>query len=126
MSNVKEEFKKYASKYAEAMEEVFEKNNNKVDRNRNQRIINQMIFKLKEIYKKAYFDDELKEIEEFMFHKNKYIRSIAATYSLISNSELAVKVLNDLIELPKPNWVAPDARLSLESWKKGYLNPENM
>lgn len=126
MSDVKQYFLEYATAYAGAMEEIYEKKNSSVDRKRNLRVVNQMIDKLKKIYKQAYFANELHEIEDLLFHENKYIRSVAATYSLIYNPDLAQKVLNDLIYLPVPNYVAPTARLSLESWKKGLLNPEDM
>jgi hypothetical protein len=123
MAKIKEEFLKRAIKYAEAKEEVFDKENSQKDRSKYLRIANKMLGEIKEIYRHAYHNNELKEIEEFMFHENKYIRCIAATYSLLSNPELAEKVLNDLLKLPAPNWVGPDARLSLEIWKKGLLIP---
>lgn len=126
MNNVKQDFLNYATTYAAAMEEVYEMKNSPVDRKKHLKTANQMIVKLKKIYKQAYFDNELSEIEELLFHENKYVRSVAATYSLINNSDLAQQVLNDLILLPAPNHVAPIARLSLASWKKGLLNPSEM
>jgi len=87
---------------------------------------NQMIIELKKIYKQAFIENKLSEIEELLFHDNKYVRCIAATYSLIYNYNLAYKVLNDLLLLPVPNYVAPIARLSLASWEKGLLNPEQI
>lgn len=74
----------------------------------------------------AYRTNELRDIEDLLAHENKYIRCVAATYSLIYNFKVAQKVLNELINLPVPNYVAPIARLSLDSWNKGYLNPEEM
>ena len=126
MNNVKKDFLSCATTYAIAMEEVFEVENSPVDRKKHLKTANQMIVKLKKIYKQAYLDNELSEIEELLFHENKYVRCVAATYSLINNYDLAQKVLNELLILPAPNYVAPIARLSLASWKKGLLNPEKI
>ena len=126
MNEVKQDFLKYAMEYALAMEEIFEKKNSSAVRKKHLAISNQMISKLKKIYKNAYQTNELCNIEELLYHENKYVRSVAATYSLVYNYEVAHKVLNDLMNLPVPNYVAPIARLSLDSWKKGYLNPEDM
>lgn len=125
MTNYKEEFFKCATKYAQAMESL---NDNLIDnlkdRSKNGRVVNNMIDKMKIMYKQAYAVNKLAEIEEFMSHENKYIRFITATYSLLSNSKIAEDVLNKLIDLPIPNYVASNARLTLDLWKKGYLDPE--
>lgn len=126
MGNIKQDFLSFASTYATAMEEIYEKKNSPVERKKLQKSANQMIFELKKIYKQAYLDNKLSVIEELLDHENKYVRCIAATYSLIYNYDLAYKVLNDLIVLPVPNYVAPIARLSLASWEKGFLKPENI
>jgi hypothetical protein len=125
MSNIKQDFLSFASTYATAMEEMYEKKISVVERKKQLKSANQMIIELKKIYKQAYIENKLSEIEELLFHENKYVRCIAATYSLIYNYNLAYKVLNDLLILPVPNYVAPIARLSLASWEKGFLNPEN-
>ncbi len=119
----KQDFLSFASTYASAMEEVYEKQNNPVERKKQLKTANQMIIELKKIYKQAYLKNKLSKIEELLFHENKYVRCVAATYSLIYNYDLAQKVLNDLLNLPVPNYVAPIARLSLASWEKGLLNP---
>jgi hypothetical protein len=126
MGNIKQDFLSFASTYATAMEEIYEKKNSVVERKKQLKSANQMIIELKKIYKQAYIENKLSEIEELLFHDNKYVRCIAATYSLIYNYNLAYKVLNDLLILPVPNYVAPIARLSLASWEKGFLNPENI
>lgn len=126
MDNLKQDFLSFATTYASAMEEIYEKKNSPVERKKLQKSANQMIFELKKIYKQAYLDNKLSVIEELLDHENKYVRCIAATYSLIYNYDLAYKVLNDLIVLPVPNYVAPIARLSLASWEKGFLKPENI
>lgn len=124
MGNIKQDFLSFASTYATAMEEIYEKKNSAIERKKQLKSANQMIIELKKIYKQAYVENKLSEIEELLFHDNKYVRCIAATYSLIYNYNLAYKVLNDLLLLPVPNYVAPIARLSLASWEKGLLNPE--
>lgn len=126
MDNLKQDFLSFATTYASVMEEIYEKKNSPVERKKLQKSANQMIFELKKIYKQAYLDNKLSVIEELLDHENKYVRCIAATYSLIYNYDLAYKVLNDLIVLPVPNYVAPIARLSLASWEKGFLKPENI
>lgn len=108
------------------MEQIYEKKNSSIERKKQLKSANQMLIELKKIYKQAFIENKLSEIEEFLCHDNKYVRCIAATYSLIYNYNLAHKVLNDLLLLPVPNYVAPIARLSLASWEKGLLNPENM
>lgn len=118
----KEEFLKLALKSANAKAKAF--NNPDVDdktANENVRISNQAINKLKKLYLRAKLDGTLHEIEDLMFHENKYVRHLAATYSLVVNPELAEKTLKDLIELPVPNMVGVDASLSLEIWRKGHL-----
>lgn len=126
MGNIKQDFLSFASTYATAMEEIYEKKNSAIERKKQLKSANQMIIELKKIYKQAYIENKLSEIEELLFHDNKYVRCIAATYSLIYNYNLAYKVLNDLLLLPVPNYVAPIARLSLASWEKGLLNPEQI
>lgn len=126
MGNIKQDFLSFASTYATAMEEIYEKKNSVAERKKQLKSANQMIIELKKIYKQAYVENKLSEIEELLFHENKYVRCIAATYSLIYNYNLAYKVLNDLLLLPVPNYVAPIARLSLASWEKGLLNPEQI
>ena len=126
MGNIKQDFLSFASTYATAMEEIYEKKNSAIERKKQLKSANQMIIELKKIYKQAYVENKLSEIEELLFHDNKYVRCIAATYSLIYNYNLAYKVLNDLLLLPVPNYVAPIARLSLASWEKGLLNPEQI
>lgn len=126
MNDVKQDFLNYAMEYALAMEEVFEKKNSSAVRKKYLAISNQMIGKLKKIYMNAYRTNELRDIEDLLAHENKYIRCVAATYSLVYNFEVAQKALNELINLPVPNYVAPIARSSLDSWRKGYLNPEEM
>jgi hypothetical protein len=125
MNTVKQQFLNIASSYALAMEEVYEKQNNPVERKKQLKIANQLALQLKQIYKQAYLKNKLSEIEDLLFHENKYVRCVAATYSLIYSYDLAHKVLNELLTLPVPNFVAPIARLSLASWEKGLLNPEN-
>ena len=126
MNTVKQQFLNFASTYASALEEVYEKKNNPVERKKQLKTANQMALQLKQIYKQAYLKNKLSEIEDLLFNENKYVRCVAATYSLIYNYNLAYKVLNDLLILPVPNYVAPIARLSLASWEKGLLNPENI
>lgn len=126
MGNIKQDFLSFASTYATAMEEIYEKKNSAIERKKQLKSANQMIIELKKIYKQAYVENKLSEIEELLFHDNKYVRCIAATYSLIYNYNLAYKVLNDLLLLPFPNYVAPIARLSLASWEKGFLNPKQI
>ena len=106
----------------ESLNDNFE--DNLIARSKNGRIVNNMIDKMKILYKQAYAVNKLAEIEEFMFHENKYIRCISATYSLFSNSKIAEDVLKKLIDLPIPNYAASNARLALDIWKKGYLDPE--
>ena len=79
LSNIKEDFLSFASTYATAMEEMYEKQNNPVERKKQLKTANQMIIELKKIYKQAYIENKLSEIEELLFHENKYVRCIAAT-----------------------------------------------
>ena len=126
MNNIKQDFLILACTYASAMGQIYEKKNSSIERKKQLKSANQMLIELKKIYKQAFIENKLSEIEEFLCHDNKYVRCIAATYSLIYNYNLAHKVLNDLLLLPVPNYVAPIARLSLASWEKGLLNPENI
>ena len=126
MKSVKKCFLEYATLYSDSMYEIYENRNSSVDRKKHLRIANQMILKIKKLYKQAFLLNDLSEIEEFLFHEDKYVRALAATYSLVYNPILAEKVLIDLINLPVPNYVAPTARLSLDSWKNGFLNPLDM
>jgi len=126
MNNIKQDFLILACTYASAMGQIYEKKNSSIERKKQLKSANQMLIELKKIYKQAFIENKLSEIEEFLCHDNKYVRCIAATYSLIYNYNLAHKVLNNLLLLPVPNYVAPIARLSLASWEKGLLNPENI
>lgn len=126
MSKVREEFFKCASKYSEAMEQVFETDNiSKTDRSKHLKIVNQMIGKMKKIHKDAFLSNELSDLEQFMYHDNKYIRCVGATYCLTIKPEIAEDILNKLIDLPVPNYVGPIALLNLDAWKRGFMNPKD-
>lgn len=77
--------------------------------------------KINKLCKQAKDEGNLNEINNFMFHEDKYIRSLTGMYCLFTNPEVAEKVLQDIVNLPVPNHAAPLAFTTLEVWKKGLL-----
>ncbi len=77
--------------------------------------------KLDKLCTEAKDEGNLNEINDFMFHEDKYIRCLTAMYCLFTNPEVAKKVLDELMELPKPNPAGTQAFTILEVWKKGLL-----
>lgn len=75
--------------------------------------------KLMKLYQKANNIDEKNIFLEFLDAPNEGVRLWAATFSLKSNSELAVNCLNNLVELP--TIVSMDAKMILGLWEKGEL-----
>lgn len=82
---------------------------------------NAMRDKLDKLCKKAKEEGYLHEINDLMFHEDKYVRCVTAMYCLFTNPEVAEKVLEKLMELPKPNAAGAQAFTILEVWKKGLL-----
>ncbi|MNE32163.1 hypothetical protein D3C87_22570 [compost metagenome] len=77
--------------------------------------------KLDKLCEQAKNEGCLNEINDFMFHEDKYVRSLTGMYCLFTNPEVAEKVLQDIVDLPVPNHAAPLAFTTLEVWKKGLL-----
>lgn len=58
----------------------------------------------------------LEEIEEFMLHESPYVRYLASADCLFSNTELAEKTLEDLIEISGPK-IRVHALATLKAWR---------
>jgi hypothetical protein len=122
MLTFREEFLKLALEFADVTEKAFERNSEKSEMSKNIKISRQLRTKLDSICQKAKKDEILYQIEGFMSHDNKYIRCLAAMYSLFTFPELAEKILEELMDLPKPNAVGAQAFTILEVWRKGLMN----
>ena len=120
MSNFKEQFLELALIHAEAKYQGFELK--PFDKNRlkeSVKISNKAVNKIKKLMVKANKNEQLNELKDFIYHENKYVRCIAATYYLFVNEELAKTVLEELNRLPVPNYT--DAFTILHSWKDGCM-----
>ncbi|WP_300667123.1 hypothetical protein [Fluviicola sp.] len=77
--------------------------------------------KISALCKQAKDEGYLNDINEFMFHEDKYVRCLSAMYCLFTDPKVAEKVLEEIDNLPVPNHAAPLAFTTLEVWKKGLL-----
>lgn len=120
MNNFKEKFMELALIYADAKYKGFELKPFDKDRLKESvKISNKAMVKIKKLMIKSKNDGQLDELKEFINHENKYIRCIAATYYLFVNEEVAIKILEELENLPVPNFT--DAFTVLHSWKNGAM-----
>ena len=122
MNSFKEQYLELALKYASFEKQGFETTPVvKSEVTKNVRKANAMRDKLDKICKLAKDEGYLNDINEFMSHEDKYIRCVTAMYCLFTDPNMAEKVLEELLELPKPNRVGANAFTILEVWKKGLL-----
>jgi len=118
----KEKYLELALKYASFEKQGFETIPViKSELSKNVRKANAARDKLDKLCKQAKDEGYLNEINEFMSHEDKYVRCVTAMYCLFTNPEVAEKVLEQLLELPKPNPVGVQAFTILEVWRKGLL-----
>lgn len=117
----KDNFLELALIHAEATYQGFEMK--PFDKNRLKESVkasNKAVDKIKKLCVKAKDNGELVELEEFLYHENKYVRCLAATYYLFVDEEIALKVLEELENLPIPNYVT--AFTVLHAWKRGAMS----
>jgi len=120
--NFKEDYLVLALQYASFEKQAFEATAiTKSEISKYVRKANAIRDKLDKLCEQANDEGCLNVINEFMFHEDKYIRCVTAMYCLFTNPTVAEKVLEDLLELPKPNRAGAQAFTILEVWKKGLL-----
>jgi hypothetical protein len=120
LNNFKEKFLELALIHAEAIYQGFEQK--PFDKNRlneSVKISNKAIDKIKKLMVQANKKGQLCELKDFIYHENKYVSCIAATYYLFVNEKLATTVLEELNKLPVPNYT--DAYTILHAWYRGAL-----
>lgn len=123
MNKFKERYLELALEFASAKEKAFE--TRPIEKNivsQNVKVSNAVRKKMDTICKKAKKEGYLSDIEEYMYHENKYIRCLTAMYYLFVDSGEAKKVLDDLTKLPIPNYV--DASTILDAWRRGGMTME--
>ncbi|MGV3610862.1 MAG: hypothetical protein ACO1N0_07935 [Fluviicola sp.] len=99
MISLKEEFKKNAEKYSEAVDLLFTQPplEQKL-RAKAQRIEKSSFKKCNEVCTILKETTNLFQIEEFMDHQSPHVRYLSAAYCLYSDPEKAEKILEELIE----------------------------
>lgn len=122
MKTFKQEYLKYALLFAEANKVTFESTPViKSILNANVRKLNKIRDKMDQLCKTAKENGYLNEIEEFLYHENKYIQCITAMYFLFIAPDIAKKVLNEIAQLPIPDPARLQANSFLFFWEKGVL-----
>lgn len=82
--------------------------------------LNRLHKKYHSIFKKMRANNALSELEELIYHPDKVIVNKVATYLLVQNEELALKIL---IELSKEDsFVGMGSRSNIKEWQAGNLN----
>lgn len=117
MKDLREKYIENAEKYAEAFKAIFEDNvvgNEYKSYNRLEKAASKKCHEIFEILRSS---NNLSEIEDFMEHKNPYVRYLAASHGLFHNSKLAEEVLENLIE-SQDHKIQMHALSGLKAWRK--------
>lgn len=118
MKSLKEEFKDNAEKYSEAVDLLFTQPPlEKKLRAKAQRIEKSSFKKCNDVCTILKETMNLFQIEEFMDHQSPHVRYLSAAYCLFSNTEVAEKTLENLIESHRGH-IAMKALETLKAWRK--------
>lgn len=123
MKTEKEKFEDSALKYAHFMKLVFESDCSENDKKKFQKSANQVHKKCFDIFDTLLKSERISEIDEFMHHKDPYIRCLTAPLCLYSDPVTAEKVLEEIIET-KTGVLNIHASLALKAWRKIPLSEE--
>ena len=125
MQNFKDKFLELAEIYARETELMYEQSKERADIKRHGKLANNAAFKIKKLAFKAYEIGVLSEIEDLLEHENKYIRCLAGSYCLYTNPIKAIATLEEIRNLPKPNYAGLQAYTSLHAyWRYPDLKPD--
>jgi hypothetical protein len=117
MESKRDLYLRNAINYSEAINAIFIDKVEKIEYKRYSRLEKKALKKCHDIFEELRKTNTLFEIEDLMLHENPLVRYVAATHCLYSNSVLAEKTLEDLIEKSDVGVIKLSALNSLKPWR---------
>lgn len=116
MKSLQEKYLENAQNYAEAYKAIFEDEIEGDEYKKYSRLEKKSSKKCHEIFEELRRLNRLNEIDDIMFNNNPYVRYLAASHCLFSDTQTAELVLEELIE-SKNHKIQMHALTSLKAWR---------